>query len=87
MDFLLPIYDYILAEKDLSFKYAHLLERAWGLFFALEGYETMAVIKDSHSQSGNYDASAIDIPILTTALEKNVSKFSEVLVDSMPRNQ
>ena len=79
MEFLLPIYEYILSSNDLSFKYAHLLERAWGLFFALEGYETMAVIKDSHSQSGNYDPSVIDVPILTTALEKNANSFSEIL--------
>ena len=82
MEFLLPIYEYILSGKDLSFKYAHLLERAWGLFFALEGYETVPVIRDSHSQAGNYDSSVIDVPILTTALEENASKFSEVLEDT-----
>ena len=82
MEFLLPIYEYILNGNDLSFKYAHLLERAWGLFFALEGYETEPVIRDSHSQAGNYDSNVIDVPILTTALEKNASKFSEVLEDT-----
>jgi len=81
MEFLMPIYEYILSEKDLSFRHAHLLERAWGLFFALKGYDTVAVIKDSHSQAGNYDGSVIDMPILTTALEKSASKFSEVLED------
>ena len=79
MEFLLPIYEYILSGKDLSFKYAHLLERAWGLFFALEGYKAVPVIRDSHSQAGNYDSNVIDVPILTTALEKNASKFSEIL--------
>jgi hypothetical protein len=60
MEFLLPIYEYILADKDLSFRYAHLMERAWGLFFAMETYEKVAVIRDSHSQSGNYDANVIN---------------------------
>lgn len=81
MEFLLPIYEHILSGKELSFKYAHLLERAWGLFFALERYKTVPVIKDSHSQSGNYDGRVIGVPILTTALEKKVDKFSEILAD------
>ena len=51
MGFLLPIYEYILSKEDLSFRYAHLLERAWGLFFALKGYEKVAVVRDSHNQS------------------------------------
>lgn len=81
MEFLVPIYNYILSGKELSFKYAHLLERAWGLFFALERCKTVSVIKDSHSQAGNYDSRVISVPILTTALEKKASKFSEVLLD------
>lgn len=85
MDFLLPMYEHILSEKDLSFKYAHLMERAWGLFFAMEGYKKVAVIKDSHNESKSYGEhqidQLIDIPILTTALEKNVNKFSEILQD------
>jgi len=49
----------------------------------LEGYETVAVIiRDSHSQAGNYDSSVIDGPILTTALEKHSSKFLELLEDT-----
>jgi hypothetical protein len=83
MEYLSPIYEYILSEKDFSFKYAHLLERAWGLFFALERYQKVAVIADSHSQSKaygeNYDDQLIDMPILTTALERNVASFSEIL--------
>ena len=83
MEYLEPIYEYILSERDISFKYAHLLERAWGLFFASEGYETVPVIKDSHSQSKNYDKQhddqLIEFPILTTALERNVNSFAEVL--------
>ena len=52
--FLLPIYNYILKQNDISFLYAHLLERAWGLFFAIETYKTVPVIKDSHNQANNY---------------------------------
>lgn len=79
MEFLLPIYEYILLKEDLSFRYAHLLERAWGLFFALNGYEKVAVIRDSHNQADCYGETVIDIPILTTALQRNVNKFSEIL--------
>ena len=79
MGFLLPIYEYILSKEDLSFRYAHLLERAWGLFFALKGYEKVAVVRDSHNQSDSYGETVIDIPILTTALQRDVNKFSEIL--------
>lgn len=79
MGFLLPIYEHILNENDISFKYAHLLERAWGIFFALKGYKTVSVIKDSHSQARNYDSEVINIPIMTVALEKNVKTFQEIL--------
>jgi len=79
MEFLMPIYEYILAQQDLSFRYAHLLERAWGLFFALEGYKIQSVIKDSHSQAGNYESDVVDIPLLTTALKGGAKKFSDVL--------
>ena len=79
MEFLLPIYEYILSKEDLSFRYAHLLERAWGLFFALKGYEKVAVVRDSHNQSDSYGETVIDIPILTTALQRDVNKFSEIL--------
>ena len=58
MKYLLPLYEYTLKCKDISFLYAHLLERGWGLFFALEKYKTVAVIKDSHSQAENYRTKA-----------------------------
>lgn len=79
MDFLMPLYEYVLHRKDLSFRYAHLMERAWGLFFAMEKYERVPVVKDSHNESKNYGENIIDIPILTTALEQNANSFSELL--------
>lgn len=54
MDFLFPFYEYIKKRDDISFLYAHLMEKAWGTYFALHGYKTFAVIKDSHNQARNY---------------------------------
>jgi hypothetical protein len=84
MNFLLPIYKYILEEEQKAVGYAHLLERSWGLFFAIKGYTLMSVINDGHSQSKtDYGESARDqripFPLLTTALDRNVTKFSEVI--------
>ena len=83
MEFLMPMYDYILTRTDLSYRYAHVLERAWGLFFALEGYKKVSVIKDSHTQdnSKRYAQNVIDFPILSTALEQNVTTFLELFKD------
>ena len=47
--------------------------------FALKGYEKVAVVRDSHNQSDSYGETVIDIPILTTALQRDVNKFSEIL--------
>lgn len=79
MEFLMPIYDYILKENELTFQYAHLLERAWGLFFSLTNYKVVGVIEDSHSQSYKYAPNVIKKPLLTTAIEKNVSSFSDII--------
>lgn len=83
MQFLMPIYEYILAEKKLTFKYAHLLERAWGLFFALENYKIVSVIRDTHSQSFSDPSNVIIIPLLTTAINKKVETFSELFTDNI----
>lgn len=54
MNFLYPLYDQILKLNDKTFLYAHLLEKAWGLYFALTKYKTVPVIMDSHTQEKNY---------------------------------
>jgi len=58
MHFLLPLYDYILNVNDKTFLYAHLLERAWGLYFSINKYKTVPVIIDSHTQEANYEKKA-----------------------------
>jgi len=60
MKYLLPLYEYILNCQDISFLYAHLLERGWGLFFALHKYKLVPVTKDSHNQSANYRTKALE---------------------------
>jgi hypothetical protein len=78
MDFLSPIYQYVLTASDLDWRYAHLLERAWGLFFAIEGCTSLRVIADSHSQS-SIEKDSIDYGILQKALSVGATKFSDVL--------
>lgn len=59
MEYLLPLYDYILAQNEKSFLYAHLLERAWGLFFAMQKYQIVPVIADAHTNSKTYSSVAL----------------------------
>ncbi len=86
MEFLLPIYRYIQGQHDLTYHYAHLLERAWGLYFALHGYRKISVVRDSHTQcqTGRYSPNAIDFPILTAAIAGNARKFSDILSPRKP---
>jgi hypothetical protein len=80
MKFLLPIYEVIMRQPDISFKYAHLLERSWSIFFAKEGYIVKPVIEDQHLCSESYGKTEM-LPLLSLALSKNVKKFSEILIN------
>lgn len=79
MEFLEPFYSLVLADPNLNWRHAHLLERAWGLFFAIDGYRAMRVIKDRHSQAGDDQHASIETGVLSRALAMSASKFADVL--------
>lgn len=78
MEFLLPIYDYILS-TEMTYRHAHVLERCWGLFLAIQGYTLKRVIEDSHLSKESYGKLYhTKVPILSIALEQSASSFHDL---------